>query len=624
LSPLPPFDTLESRVLLSGTSLTGVYTQPALNIPLSFGLGPATLVPVVIGSGASAVPAPPVARPTYRIASTMAVPSLGSSASQTATGGPVVTVVKTVTHADGYATGMLFLSNPTSGDLGEASVTPVIVLAQEVGADPSGQPTPPASGFPAAGVTGPPIGTNSASAPVGPPSKLPQSTNASYVATGVPDVKHAQVQGMFAGYHGSMTLQIPVGPMTQEVGVSVRPGSGAGADGAPVLAELTLVDRDGDTIAQLSPISNAQSANPSDAVTVSLSGAPVGGSLIVQLTAPTGGGVSTPTAATVTPPSSGLTVPFVIDVQRLETVAAVGSVGIGSSAGAGRAGIGTLSWTANGQDEKKIASTTTTTDAPFEGPESATVISQESPIPPGDELATTAAEAPPDFSGRIATGPLASRSAAPLGPSLATVLLDAAPAVDRHERALSQDIDARDFEGDDGSGSGAARAGRFDSVLARADRRGRSDEFDPEEGTHVAVAGLGALPLMVPAYRNEGRTTDLDALLAALPGSPSEDLPAVVVGGDHAADDLSVDLATAASSHGETRPAPDYLTAACALALGMGLTTGPLIPDLLRLIPCRSSRWSVVPAGAARLFGKARSRRRGHGAPGFDPTLPVP
>jgi hypothetical protein len=425
-----------------------------------------------------------------------------------------------------------------------------------------------------------------------------------------------------------MTLQIPVGPTTQEVGVSVRPGSGAGADEAPVLAELTLVDKDGDIIAQLSPISNAQYSNPSDAVTVSLSGAPVGGSLIVQFAASTGGAVSTPTAATATPASSELTVPFVIDVQRLESVAAGGSGGIGSSVGsfpgAGRAGIGTLFWTTKGQDQNSIASTTTTTDAPFVGPESATVINQESPIPPGDELATTAAEAPPDFSGRIATGPLASRSAAPLGPSLATVLLDAAPAVDRHERALSQDIDTRDFEVNDGSESGAARAGRFDSVLARADRRGRSDEFDPAEGTHVAVAGVGALPLMVPAYRTEGRTTDLDALLAALPGSPSEDLPAVVVGADHAADVLSIALATAASSHGDTRPAPDYLTAACALALGMGLTTGPLIPDLLRLIPGRSSRWSVVPAGAARLFGMARSRRRGPGTPGFDPTLPVP
>ncbi len=192
-----------------------------------------------------------------------------------------------------------------------------------------------------------------------------------------------------------------------------------------------------------------------------------------------------------------------------------------------------------------------------------------------------------------------------------TVLLDQTPVVDRHERGLAREIEDSESEADDGADASSERNGRLDESMARAGEPRGSEASDREVGTHVAIAGLGALPLKVPGRGYDGRGTDLGALLAALPRAPGqEDLPAVVVGEDHDLDDLSHVLVRPDSSAGDGRPAPDFLTAACALALGMGLTTGPLLPDLLRLIPTRSPQWHIVPAGAARFFGGSKSRNR--------------
>ncbi len=138
-------------------------------------------------------------------------------------------------------------------------------------------------------------------------------------------------------------------------------------------------------------------------------------------------------------------------------------------------------------------------------------------------------DGPSDFSGRLATGPLASRSAAPLGPNLATVLLDPAPTVDRHERALLQALDSRDAETDEDLYVTSRRTGRSDM----ADQNGEKQGYDPaRDGSSVTVAGLGALPLKVSAPPSGGRAADLDALLAALGrASGPEGQIAVVAGG---------------------------------------------------------------------------------------------
>ncbi|MGN6672726.1 MAG: hypothetical protein ACTHMA_05460, partial [Thermomicrobiales bacterium] len=79
------------------------------------------------------------------------------------------------------------------------------------------------------------------------------------------------------------------------------------------------------------------------------------------------------------------------------------------------------------------------------------------------------------------------------------------------------------------------------------------------------------------------------------------------------ADQFLAALAVPLSPDNDRRPSPDYLTSACVLALGMGLITGPIIPDLLRLIPSRSSRWRIVPAGTGRTSRDAGSGQWGFG-----------
>ncbi len=194
-------------------------------------------------------------------------------------------------------------------------------------------------------------------------------------------------------------------------------------------------------------------------------------------------------------------------------------------------------------------------------------------------------------------------------------MVDPAPAVDRYERALLQEIDEHDADGGDGP---AGRSGQEDSPAEESldpDRASPAEPSGPGDRNFVAIAGLGELPLNVSASVARERAVDLDALLAALPGSSrSRAEPNLAADEDLAVDPLLVSLTLPASSAPtERRAAPDYLTSACILAIGMGLTAGPLIPDLLRLIPSRSSRWRIAPAGAPEHGGGIASRDRGFG-----------
>jgi hypothetical protein len=241
-----------------------------------------------------------------------------------------------------------------------------------------------------------------------------------------------------------------------------------------------------------------------------------------------------------------------------------------------------------------------------------TVSSDPARLASSSDEATYSQVSDAGYSGRIATGPLAGRSAAPLGPNLATVLMEEAPAVDRHERALSQEIVAND--GGDGTSDRKALPDHSGSGPTRRGKAGGPGDSPAPDETRVVIAGLGALPMRVSGTAGGDRTVDLDALVAALSGLAAErDRPDIAEGEGKAADQSLAALAVPLSSDTDRRPSPDYLTSACVLALGMGLITGPIIPDLLRLIPSRSSRWRIVPAGTGCPSGDAGSRQRGFG-----------
>jgi hypothetical protein len=205
------------------------------------------------------------------------------------------------------------------------------------------------------------------------------------------------------------------------------------------------------------------------------------------------------------------------------------------------------------------------------------------------------------FNVRVATGPLASRSAGALGPALATVLFDHAPQVDRHERALFGAIGELGSEMIDG-----IVASQFD--LAEGERfttgEGQPGEGGRPLGSVVAVSGLGAFPLEVTAMRTGSREANLEALLAIVPGvlacSGLPDQPGVdrlLPPGNVVA---SATMPPPASAR---RLAPDALTVACGLALGLGLSTGPLFPDFLSYMQTRRVR-----RGAPRSQGTASAR----------------
>ena len=61
----------------------------------------------------------------------------------------------------------------------------------------------------------------------------------------------------------------------------------------------------------------------------------------------------------------------------------------------------------------------------------------------------------------------------------------------------------------------------------------------------------------------------------------------------------------------ETLEFPDYIKAACGLALGLGLTSGPLFPDVITSLQGRLPRWaSTLKARYARRITGRRPATR--------------
>src|SRR5262249_34545372 len=140
-------------------------------------------------------------------------------------------------------------------------------------------------------------------------------------------------------------------------------------------------------------------------------------------------------------------------------------------------------------------------------------------------------------------------------------------------------------------------------------------EVDPPGATVMSIAGLGPLRLRVSRPGVGDRRGDFETLRAALSDAMGTDEQLADVGVEDAASDaLLVAMASAEASGMDRGHTPDSRSSACILALGMGLVTGPIIPDLLRLLPTRSSRWRAARVGAPSSHPGAGTRDRGFGA----------
>jgi hypothetical protein len=474
--------------------------------------------------------------------------------------------------------------------LNEESVPPLVVMTGPVTATTVGGGT---VSDPLTWNPEPPPSLSAPSSGVADPDEGPVASGGEIGLATIPVARHVEFNSMLDSTHSAMSILIPIGPATEAIGVSLHPTEADEPEDVPVVDGMVLEDRDGDTIAQLGPFGGPQATGPIRALTIALENAPVGGSLLVQVSLPmvSSSGPGTVTAA---PQSVGSAVPFMMDVQRQNVAAAMtgetGLMVLGPLPGQVGSGIGTFSNVSTTDQNGNAADLADSSSAAEDAGEQTFVADQGKAIPPDEESSDSVENRNGNLDLGMGTGPLVSRSSAPLGPMLATLLADPAPPVDRHERALSQAIE------ESGSSDDSDAATRSQD-LTRVKGSSSESPSGPTtngttDGTRVASAGLGAFPLKVTGAGGGNQGTDLESLLVSLPGSLKElGTPAVVAAMDHEQGDISMSMASAHhSTRTDHRIAPTLLTAACGLALGLGLTARPLLPDLLALVPQRFSR----------------------------------
>ena len=154
--------------------------------------------------------------------------------------------------------------------------------------------------------------------------------------------------------------------------------------------------------------------------------------------------------------------------------------------------------------------------------------------------------------------------------------------------ALSQDIPG--LEQDDGPVS-LVLADDLAGVAQARNAAGDAAESEGDEDGDVSVSPGRALREPESAHQS-GRRAGLTGLLAAL---PAESASAGTMAGDQEFDRRAAGRQTALASEALSSPdrdgRPDYLKAAYGLVLGLGLTAGPLFPDLLASGRLRVPRW---------------------------------
>ncbi|HKI40388.1 MAG TPA: hypothetical protein VKA66_08370, partial [Mycobacterium sp.] len=397
--------------------------------------------------------------------------------------------------------------------------------------------------------------------------------------------RYMEVPGNLNAGHTSMTFQVPLDVMTSSLGISVRSSTTSTDPGeTPIVEQVQLVDSQGEPVDQYSPDSG-QGQPPAQSVNVLLHNAPAGGRLLVQITT-VNSALATQTGTTpVSSPDPNWNVSFVLGVQRqgedsAQQVAAPAQ---------GQVAVGTLFFPSSSQSGLSSPSETIAPSAEATagaGLDGQVLVTGAADSAAGGQVP----ESLDSFNVRVPTGPFASRSAGPLGPILATSEADLTPPVDRHERGLFQEIEGLN-DGD--AANMTERRSQLASVDASAGlpQDQRSPEADPTEGPVVVLTRGGGLPLKVTGLAS-GQRADLPALLASLPAtSDSERLDAGVEATNLPMAEAGVALAAESPSPSDRPEFPDYIKAACGLALGVGLTSGPLFPDLLTSVRARLPKW---------------------------------
>ncbi len=414
---------------------------------------------------------------------------------------------------------------------------------------------------------------------------------------GAADEKRLDLTGTLDPGETAMTFQIPVAGMNDALGLNLDQTGGTGGM-VPVFGQMELLNPSGTTIEQASPPAGA-GTNMLQALTVLLHNATTNSRLQIQVVAaePSSGAIgSSPgtEAGTTAAPSqnTNFNVSFVLEIQRQDLVSptqeTTGSVPTSFS-------VGTLIVGSSPQSGSSVGTFAGTTEAPVE---STTAEEQVAPTAAVAASATEPAEPTSEsfdnFNFRVLTGPLASRTASPLGPTLASIDAEATQPVDRDERAMSQEIKGLPSLEGETSVAWRSRHSDGESLGLPADRPGHQGYPAIDDGPVVDAPGNGGYPMKVTS-QGRSHQSEVPALWATLPSfadsgssASSPEQTEIAIG------DLALDSATVDRSLSDFSQAGNYVKAACGLAFGLMMTSGPLFPDLLGRLPRRVPRWLTV------------------------------
>ncbi len=423
----------------------------------------------------------------------------------------------------------------------------------------------------------------------------PPMIGAGYTGTSsqvpIPDDPHVELESSLNPVHSTISLSIPVGPKLQSLAMSLRSSSTGASGPMPGLERVTLEDPEGNPIDQVGTFSGPQATDPVRDLTLSFANAPAGGSLLVEISVPTAGN------STIGGLTSSSQLPFTMDILRQELGMSSSSAAVlaiaGPVPGVSQSGIGILTTNATSGQGEDFSPASASSVGILDGVVLATIVTQGEETPSESDLMGSVVDGAAGFDLRVGSGPLASRSASALGPLLAIVLDDPAPPVDRHERALSQSID--ESEWDDTSDRPARRPELTENEWAGSTPRDGFASTPISDGTRVASAGLGAFRLKVTDPGGKGDRTDIESLMATLPGSLGEGPSSIVATGNYTEGDISAIQVSPRDPSRADRTVLDYVTVTCGLALGLSLTAGPLFPDILALISSRPRIRGAVP-----------------------------
>jgi hypothetical protein len=418
----------------------------------------------------------------------------------------------------------------------------------------------------------------------------------------VPLGRFVEVEGSLGLGQSSADFMIPFVPGTDGFRLLVRPEDNPGPSEEPVVDGVALETQSGATIQQAGPQWGPGMTAPQN-MFVSLHDAPVDGHLVVQIT--TIGALDTATGtSSAASTAANSSVPFILYVQRQQTSdpSSESAVPAQSQTAMGSVEFGFSSLGASSSPGATQSVLTTGDGAPA-GPDAAVASSVDTSLPLDADLAD-------GFNIRVLTGPLASRSSGPLGPILADADVDPTPPVDRHERALIQDIQG--LEQDDGPlatvsrddlAGGTPSENSLDQSIAWEDDRDDGDELRISRGQRFTLQDMA---------HQSGRRAGLSGLLAAF---SAVDGSRAATTGDRADTERTMAgsqpvLAGEAISSPERDQRPDYIKAAYGLILGLGLTAGPLFPDLLASGRVRVPKWLRAVRSKPKSRGLFSSSRR--------------